>query len=788
MNRVISFFMAVVAFFSALFGGGGSQSYFKNEYTIPESTSEYKQLDTTPKEDWTAEYIWDNSDGSEENVWMCLRKTVEITQAPETLTAYISADSKYWLYINGEAVVFDGGVKRGPTADDSYYDEVEIAPYLKNGKNVICALVWYWGKDKNFSYTDSGKAGFLFEAGSIISDQSWKACRNTAYLSKKFASKSNFRLPESNIYYDTTKELGDWLSPDFDDSLWENATANGKGGCAPWGKLYPRGIPMLKDYGLKDYLNSDGYKGQTFKSKKLITLEMPYNAQCTPYLKIEAPSGKKIRIFTENTWLGAVSDIYITKDGEQEFEALGWFNGQHITYEIPSGVRILELKYRETGYDTAFSGLFECKDEKLNTLWQKSLRTLYITMRDNFMDCPDRERAQWWGDVTSEMAMSMYALDANSYLLYQKGVASMLGHIDPNTNVLQTVVPIGEELYELPVQQLAGICGFRTYYLYTGDRDFLNGVYDASVNYINLWTIGENHLAQHREGSWDWMDWGKRADTTAIENAWYYYALSAIKNMAQVLGKDSADIETKMNEIKAGYASLWTENGYKSEDVKAPDDRANALAVISGLAEEDKYETITAVLESTENSSPYMEYYVLEALCQMGKYDTAKSRMLKRYEKMISDSDTTLWEKWSKHTGTRNHAWSGGPLVIMSKYFAGIRPTQAGYTQFVIKPQISAPDTVKCTVPSVKGYINVTETKTDSSFTLDASVPGETEAIIYLPYSDGQTVKLNDSVIYENGSFAETDNIKFVGAEDGFLVFSVSATQSTQLHFEAVNQ
>ena len=51
MNRVSSFFMAVVAFFSALFSGGGSQSYFKNEYTIPESTSEYKQLDTTPKED-----------------------------------------------------------------------------------------------------------------------------------------------------------------------------------------------------------------------------------------------------------------------------------------------------------------------------------------------------------------------------------------------------------------------------------------------------------------------------------------------------------------------------------------------------------------------------------------------------------------------------------------------------------------------------------------------------------------------------------------------------------------
>ncbi|MFR7465122.1 MAG: hypothetical protein ACLUVG_09725 [Phocaeicola vulgatus] len=30
-------------------------------------------------------------------------------------------------------------------------------------------------------------------------------------------------------------------------------------------------------------------------------------------------------------------------------------------------------------------------------MWEKSQRTLYITMRDTYMDCPDRERAQWWG-------------------------------------------------------------------------------------------------------------------------------------------------------------------------------------------------------------------------------------------------------------------------------------------------------------------------------------------------------------------------------------------------------
>ncbi len=787
MNKIISFFLAVIAFFVNLFGGGSNMKpYFKNNYTIPESTVPYTRINTAPKTDWSAEYIWDSSDGSEENVWMCLRKTVELPDVPQTLPAYISADSRYWLYINGENAVFEGSVKRGPTPDGSYFDCVDIASYLKPGKNTICALVWYWGKNTSFSNTDSGKAGFIFEAGDIISDSSWKARRNPAYLKDSGISQPNYRLPESNIYYDARKETGDWLSPSFDDSSWKNAKENGRGGCAPWGKLYPRGIPMLKNFGLKNYENSGDYKGHAILFKKLITLDIPYNAQCTPYLKVEAKAGKKIRILTENTVLGSVSDTYITKDGEQEFEALGWFNGEHIKYEIPAGVKIIELKYRETGYNTEFSGLYECADEKLNTLWQKSLRTLYVTMRDNFMDCPDRERAQWWGDVTNEMAMMLYSLDSNAYLLYQKGVAAMLGHID-GTNILQTVVPSTESFFELPVQQLAGICGFWTYYLYTGDSDFILSVYDAAVNYINLWTVGADNLVEHRAGSWDWIDWGSFADVPAIENAWYFFALSSIVNMAEVIGRNSDDIEARMSRIREGYASLWTGKGYKSSSVILPDDRANALAVISGLAGKDKYDIITSVLTKTKNASPYMEFYVLEALCRMEQYDAAKQRMLQRYDAMITEDYSTLWENWVKIEGTSNHAWTGGPLVIMSKYFAGIRPVKAGYEEFIIKPQFTGPDKVKCIVPSVKGYIGMTSTKTENAFILDVSVPGNTTAYIYLLYSDGQSVRLNDSVIYQNGSFTAADNISFIEEAGGFAVFSVKTTENSNLHFEAVS-
>lgn len=758
LQTIISYLVIAGACISSFFSWGDLEMIsFTNDYNIPEAIPEYSVIATEEKTDWKAKWIWDKENLNEKNVWMSFNKKVKLDKIPEELVAHISADSKYWLYINGETVVYEGSVKRGPNKNSGYYDSIDIAPYLKKGENSICALVWFWDNETSYSYSSSGQGGFIFEAigdgVSIISDKSWKAKRNSAFVDSPLYP-PNYRLPEYSIYFDAREAMADWMSDDFDVSDWENATEYADGGKGAYGKLYPRGIPFLKDYGLKEYEISKDYENYTVTKAlgEKITVNIPYNAQLTPYLKIKAPAGKKIRITTENTLIGAVSTTYITKDGEQEFEALGWFNGEHITYKIPKDVTVISLKYRETGYDSSFSGDFKCDDEFLNSLWQKSLRTLYVTMRDNFMDCPDRERAQWWGDVTSEMIMTMYSLDSNSYLLYQKGVEAMLSHVD-ETKVLQTVVPISGDYFELPVQQLAGIVGFLTYYEYTGDKAFVEKVYDASIDYLKLWEIGENNLVVHREGSWDWPDWGSKADMTAIENAWVYYALSSVEKMAGVLGenKDISFITERKNAISKGYEALWTEDGFKSEDVKKPDDRANALAVLAGLAKKEQYSTIKNVLTTTKNSSPYMEYYVLEALCKMGEYDTAKDRIKERYEGMMCEDYSTLWEFWESWRGTKNHAWSGGPLVIMSKHFAGIIPLEAGYEKVKIEPQYALSDNISCTVPSVKGLITLSYEKADGACVIELNIPQRLDTVLYVP--TGATVNINSELFYQNGEY-----------------------------------
>lgn len=94
------------------------------------------------------------------NSWICFQKEFNINAVPAKALTRIAADSKYWLWINGKLVVLEGAVKRGPNPNDTYYDEVDIAPHLKQGHNLISALVWYFGKE-GFSYNPQWSRRFL---------------------------------------------------------------------------------------------------------------------------------------------------------------------------------------------------------------------------------------------------------------------------------------------------------------------------------------------------------------------------------------------------------------------------------------------------------------------------------------------------------------------------------------------------------------------------------------------------------------------------------------------------
>jgi hypothetical protein len=761
---------------------------------------------------WTAQWIGPAQAST--NTWICFRKTLTLTTRPTSLRARLAVDSKYWLWINGRLVVFEGGLKRGPTPQDTYYDEVEIGPELKRGDNTIAILVWYWGKS-GFSHNSSGKAGLVFEAEGtgtkIVSDASWKMLVHPAFENTD-APHPNYRLSEPNIAFDARRDIEGWMDPQFNDTAWLVPTLFGVPPVAPWNHLEKRPVPQWKNSGLRSYVsierttNKDGVQ--------LLKAKLPYNAQVTPFLKVRAPAGERIEIQTDDYMGGGppnVRAVYTTREGAQEFESPGWMNGHEVHCSAPATVKFLGLKYRETGYNADFVGEFHCSDEALNTLWEKARRTLYVTMRDNYMDCPDRERAQWWGDMVNEMGETFYVFDStNGPLLARKGILE-LARWQRDDHTLYAPIPAGKPKgdlrkdpgtgnwnSELPPQMLAsvGYYGFWTYYFFTGDKQTIAEVYPHVRDYLNVWKLDEDGLVIHRKGDWDWEDWGENIDATVMDSAWYYLASLGAAHMSDMSRAEDyfSMWKPRMDSIRKNFnAKFWTGTEYRSPAYHGDtDDRANALAVVAGLADTNKYEQLKEVFAKHYNASPYMEKYVLEALYKMHAPDQAMQRMKKRWANQISSSLTTLWEGWGIGSsgyggGTYNHAWSGGALTVLSQYAAGVAPRcGAAFNYYTVRPQMGALTSIRSVVPTPKGEIQLDISRNPGVFELKLTSPNHTTALVDIPKEAGRSierVELNSTIVQDHGvSHTNVPGCSSIWENEQYIAFTV---EPGKWHFKA---
>lgn len=685
-----------------------------------------------------------SSEAVSPGMWLCYRMSLHLGDEPSDVELRIAADSKYWLWVNGELQVREGGLKRGPNPQDTYCDVLRGRQGLREGDNTVAVLVWYFGKD-GFSHRNSPTPGLAFslsvDGRALDTDNAWRVCRHPAYYLPE-GEKPNYRLPESNIGFDATKDIA-FHRPDYDDGSWSKARRVSLEE-AGWHQLVDRSIPQWKDYGLKTYTRTERQGNQ-------ILAYLPYNAQVTPYLKVKAAVGRKIDIRTDDYRGGSATNVfaeYTTREGVQEFECRGWMNGHYVIYTLPEDCEVLELKYRETGYDTDFAGSFWCDDPFLTRLWTKSQRTLYITMRDTYMDCPDRERAQWWGDVVNELGEAFYALDEKAHRLTRKGICELMDWQRADSTIFAPV-PAGNYKDELPMQMLAsvGYYGFWTYYMGTGDKELIEYVFPKVKKYIHVWKISPEGLVIPRRGGWTWGDWGDNKDMELLFSLWYSIALDGYAHMARLVDEPAeAQWADEVNDRlrKVFHQKYWTGTYYRSPGYEGlPDDRAQALAIVAGVLPKELYPTLRPFFRQQYHASPYMEKYVLQALCEMGYYQDAMDRMRFRYGAMVDSPLTTLWEGWGIGNegfggGSYNHAWSGGPLTILSSYVAGVKVVEPGFKVFSVSPNLGNLSHVKVTVALAGGrFIEVDVKKDAKRCVLELIVPEGTSGVINLP--DGYT-------------------------------------------------
>jgi hypothetical protein len=201
------------------------------------------------------------------NRWFLFRRKITLSAVPPRAPLKITADGRYILYANGVRV------GRGPVRCNPLYqryDEYELAPYLREGRNILAVLVHTYGVDtafyempKGYHQRTFGDGGLWMEGHAeaagrrvpIVTDPEWRVTESDAWL--KDVPRSNHSLGFIEAL-DARKLPQHWTDEDFDDGAWDKAQILYSGGGRPWPEtglfetqpfpiLMPSGIPPLAE-------------------------------------------------------------------------------------------------------------------------------------------------------------------------------------------------------------------------------------------------------------------------------------------------------------------------------------------------------------------------------------------------------------------------------------------------------------------------------------------------------------------------------------------------------------
>lgn len=631
-----------------------------------------------------AKWIWTNDNVTPDQK-VIFQKRFDLAAPPPSAVCHIACDTKFWLWINGHMAVFEGGVFRESRNGCGYAETVDIAPYLREGENTLTALVWFFGNGGR-NNTNSKEAGFVFtcDALALYSDASFSAATHPAFV-KTGAPHPSYLYGGDNVGFDARLDIGDFTAADFHFPHFAPATEYPN---RVWGDTLLSPLPLLKQY------------SKTAQPFEIIeggaVVKLPYAMTMTVSFDLYAAGGEVVDIRTdrytvnggpgdeEHTYNGHRIE-YICQTGRNAFDALMYLYGEEVMFTFPETVTLQNVYITENGYDTVQIGAFHTDNAAFNRLIEKSVRTLYVCMRNNFMDCPDRERGQWIGDVSVQAPQVFFVFDEQAQKLLKKAICDFM--YLRKGDVLVGNVP-GEHFSELPSQSLVALSEFGLigeYYHYSHDEEIPSLVTEAAVNYLKLWEMTENGLVAPRSGNWRWFDHLYNVDEAVLENCLYLSAAKHTLKMAKICRNSTYDafLEERIRRLSEGIETHFWNGAYYTSTGFA-DDRANAIAVLSGVCPNERYPAVRKVLLSVANSTPYFERFVLTALCEMGYVEDAYRRMMARYYNLAMNDNSTLWEDFHI-LGTKNHAWSGCPLEIAFKYFLGLK-TEDGFKTYTVSP------------------------------------------------------------------------------------------------------
>lgn len=466
------------------------------------------------------------------------RKSFDVSDTVRSFIMHVSADNRYILYVNGYEIC------RGPARGDIdhwQFETVDITSHVKQGENVIAAVVWNCGEMRPWAQITKQTAFFFYselnDRPFIYSDASWKVIKNKAYTF--FLETNNARFPGGigpGEIVDYAKLPSEWQLIDYNDSDWPAAINIASQHNAGFWNLVPRITPftrekLLRFPKIRRYSGADVHGGFIKGDKELvipahknvkILLDQTWLISAYPQLHFSKGKGAQIKMtYNEALFdkagnkghrdeiegkelLGIYDVIYPDGSVDCSYRPLWYRAYRFVQLEIETKDEALILHdfyHYETGYPFQENAAFISDDKALQKIWDACWRTAKACAHETYMDCPYYEQLQYGGDTRIQGLIS-YAVTGDTRLMKQAIDQFYNSRLE---NGLTNRAYPGTGASTIPTFSLVWISMIYDYWMYTGDTRMIQQYADGIEGVIKWYSqfLKDGLITNVLDDSWD---------------------------------------------------------------------------------------------------------------------------------------------------------------------------------------------------------------------------------------------------------------------------------------------
>ncbi len=666
------------------------------------------------------------------NVHMLVRKTVHLSEQNGGLWLDITADDYYKLYVNGQFI------GQGPSQGYHfryYYNRYDLSQVLVQGENVIAIHVYYQGLVNRAFTSGDYRQGLLAELvncdGDVLlgTDTSWRYTEADQYGGPNAPTIGYETQFLESI--DARKQLVDWQQVHFDDSSWKSVSER------------------LDDDHMLVMQHTSTVAVYRVNPEQVIRREpnrywIDFGQEITGGFSMRAHgvAGEQIEIrcgeeLQEDGKLDVRDELRCNCIYRETWTLSGRDEGDELEYYDYKAFRYVEvLGCGESIVPESFAAIvrhypfpeqasdFSSNDPTLNEVWAICRKGVQYATQEHYTDCPSREKGQYLGDNTVTALSHLYL--TGDLGMYRKALKDFAA----STVICEGMMAVspGHFMQEIADYSLQWPQQLLTYYQHSGDMEFLREMAPISegiLRYFSRYQRGDG-LLENVGDKWNLVDWpfnqrdGYDFELTKpvadgchnVVNAFYYGALCANDAIRSLLGQPQAEAE-KQRVLDAFQAVFWRpETGLfaDAEHSQHSSMHANTLPLLFDMLPAGGSDSVVRFLKQKRLScGVYFSFFYLKALAQAGEQEFVYSLFVTEephelqgpygpvtihgyWTQMLREGATTCYESWSKELKANTslcHPWASSPIPVLIEDILGLRPSVAGWTEFMIDPAVA---------------------------------------------------------------------------------------------------